>query len=221
MQVLNLLNTEQLNKVKRLLENITFNDGKTSAKGLAKKVKQNHEAIPDENSYKGLIEYILENLNKNDWIARRYLPKTFSTPIINKYSVNDFYGKHFDASHMQNKRISIRKDYSFTLMLSKYSDYEGGELVIENGNKTQKIKLDAGDMVIYPSIHIHSVLPITSGERIAFVGWFASHVKDPLALEALNAFEDMHLSMLKYDLSDDDQRMLSYVQNRLQHLLSS
>ena len=220
MQVVNLLKIDQLNHIYDLLEKVKFQDGKISAKGLAKKVKQNNEAVPQGESYKKMLDYVNQALIENDWIKRRYLPKTFSTPLINKYSINDSYGKHFDASHMTNKQVSIRKDYSFTLMLSKFSDYEGGELVIENGNKVQKVKLDAGDMVIYPSIHIHSVLPVTSGERIAYVGWFASHVKNPLSLEALNSYEDMHISLLKYDLSEEDQRKLSYVQNRLQHLLS-
>tara|TARA_B100001093_G_scaffold133672_1_gene126370 strand:- start:537 stop:1202 length:666 start_codon:yes stop_codon:yes gene_type:complete len=220
MQVLNLLTIEQLNHLYELLENIEFQDGKISARGLAKKVKQNNEAVSQGENYKKLLDYIKHALIENDWIKRRYLPKTFSTPLINKYSINDYYGKHFDASHMTNKQVSIRKDYSFTLMLSKFSDYEGGELVIEDGNKEHKVKLDAGDMVIYPSIHIHNVLPVTGGERIAYVGWFASHVKNPLSLEALNAYEDMHISMLKYDLSDEDKLLLSYVQNRLQHLLS-
>ena len=121
---------------------------------------------------------------------------------------------------MKNNSTSYKKDFSFTLMLSKASDYEGGELEIETGNMTHKVKLDAGDMVIYPSVYIHNVLPISKGERIAYVGWFASHVKDYFAIETLNAYEDMHLSMLKYDLSEDDQLSISYVQNRLQHLFS-
>ena len=105
-------------------------------------------------------------------------------------------------------------------MLSKASDYEGGELEIETGNMTHKVKLNAGDMVIYPSMYMHNVLPVSKGERIACVGWFASHIKDFYAIETLNAFEDMHLKLLQYDLSEEDQLSLGYVQNRLQHLLS-
>jgi predicted 2-oxoglutarate/Fe(II)-dependent dioxygenase YbiX len=67
---------------------------------------------------------------------------------------------------------------------------------------------------------MHAVLPVTKGERIACVGWFSSHIKDYFARETLNAYEDMHLSLLKYDLSENDQLKLSYVQNRIRHLLS-
>jgi PKHD-type hydroxylase len=115
---------------------------------------------------------------------------------------------------------SVRKDYSFTLMLSTLEEYDGGELEIEDNGMKHKVKLDAGDMVIYPSTLIHKVLPVITGERLADGGWIASHVKDPLALEILNAYEDMHLSLQQYELSSDDRLTLSYVQNKLQHLLS-
>ena len=121
---------------------------------------------------------------------------------------------------MHNKTGSFKKDFSYTLMLSEASDYEGGELVIEAGNMTHKVKLGAGDMVVYPSMYIHNVLPVSEGQRIAFIGWFASHIKDYYAIETLNAYEDMHLKLLQYDLSEEDQLLISYVQNRLQHLLS-
>jgi PKHD-type hydroxylase len=217
MKVLNILDKDQLIYIKELLSNIDFEDGIKSAKGLAKKVKKNQEAKVSGDSYLEASKYLEKALQNNDWLKRRYLPKKFSKPIINKYKVGSSYGRHFDASHMKNNSTSYKKDFSFTLMLSKASDYEGGELEIETGNMTHKVKLDAGDMVIYPSVYIHNVLPISKGERIAYVGWFASHVKDYFAIETLNAYEDMHLSMLKYDLSEDDQLSLSYVQNRLQH----
>jgi len=220
MKVLTILDKNQLTHISKLLTNIDFEDGIKSARGLAKKVKKNHEAKIDGDAYREVSNYLEEALQENDWLKRRYLPKKFSKPIINKYAVGSSYGKHFDASHMQNNSISLKKDFSFTLMLSKASDYEGGELEIEADNMTHKVKLDAGDMVIYPSVYIHNVLPISRGERLAYVGWFASHIKDYFAIETLNAFEDMHLSLLKYDLSENDQLSLSYVQNRLQHLLS-
>lgn len=220
MKVLNILDNNQLATIRKLLANINFEDGIKTASGLAKKVKNNEEAIISGDSYLEAAEYLKKVLQENDWLKRRYLPKKFSKPIINKYTVGNSYGRHFDISHMQNNSISLKKDFSFTLMLSKASDYEGGELEIEADNMTHKVKLDAGDMVIYPSVYIHHVLPISQGERVACVGWFASHIKDYFAIETLNAFEDMHLALLKYNLTENDQLSLSYVQNRLQHLLS-
>ena len=220
MKVLNILDKDQLAHINRLLKDIEFEDGIKSARGLAKKAKKNQQAKVNGDSFIEASMYLEKLLQENDWLKRRYMPKKFSKPIINKYAIGSSYGRHFDASHMQNKSISLKKDFSFTLMLSKTTDYEGGELEIEADNMTHKVKLDAGDMVIYPSVYIHNVLPISKGERLAYVGWFASHIKDYFAIETLNAFEDMHLSLLKYNLSEDDQLSLSYVQNRMQHLFS-
>ena len=220
MRVLNILDKDQLAHINRLLKDIEFEDGIKSARGLAKKAKKNQQAKVNGDSFIEASMYLEKLLQENDWLKRRYMPKKFSKPIINKYAIGSSYGRHFDASHMQNKSNSLKRDFSFTLMLSKITDYEGGELEIEADNMTHKVKLDAGDMVIYPSVYIHNVLPISKGERLAYVGWFASHIKDYFAIETLNAFEDMHLSLLNYDLSENDQLSLSYVQNRLQHLLS-
>ena len=219
MQIVNLLSEDQVKKVKNLIEKIDFQDGGISASGLAKDQKNNREAVREGENYKKLHNFILNLLIKNDWIKRRYLPRKFSSPLINKYSEDEFYGRHFDSAHMINDKVSTRNDYSFTLMLSKFEDYEGGELVIENGKRVDTVKLDAGDMVIYPSHHIHSVSPVTKGERTAYIGWFSSHIKDPLSLEVLNSYEDLHLSLLKYDLSDEDKLLLSFVQNKLEHIL--
>ena len=85
---------------------------------------------------------------------------------------------------------------------------------------THEVKMDAGDLVIYPSSYIHSVLNIKKGKRVAYVGWITSYIKDQFAFETINAYEDMHLALLKYNLSEEDKLSLSYVQNKLQHLVS-
>ena len=47
------------------------------------------------------------------------------------------YGCHVDNAFMS----SGRADLSFTLFLNEKKDYEGGELIIENINSTEKFKL--------------------------------------------------------------------------------
>jgi PKHD-type hydroxylase len=221
MKVVKILNATQINYVTNLIGDIDFHDGKKTADGLAKKVKLNKQAVAEGDKYKELIIYINDILRKNLWLKKRYLPKKFSQPLINKYEVGDCYGRHFDDSHAHTGSGSTRNDWSFTLMLSSNSDYEGGELKIETGSVNHEVKLDAGDLVIYPSSYIHSVLNITKGKRIAYVGWIASHIKDQLGFETINAYEDMHLALAKYNLSEEDKLSLSYVQNKLQLLISN
>ena len=41
-----------------------------------------------------------------------------------------------------------------------------------------KVKLPAGDMVLYPSSSLHSVTPVTSGARVASFFWVQSMIRD-------------------------------------------
>ena len=61
--------------------------------------------------------------------------------------------------------------------------YEGGELIIETMNSEEKFKLNAGEIIIYPSTYLHSVKEVNNGERLVFVGWIESYVKKVLKKE--------------------------------------
>ena len=63
----------------------------------------------------------------------------------------------------------VRTDLSATLFLSAPEDYDGGELVIEDTYGTQRVKLPAGDMVLYPGTSLHRVTPVTRGARAGLV----------------------------------------------------
>ena len=86
----------------------------------------------------------------------------------------DGYGTHIDNPYMP----SGRSDLSFTLFLNEPTDYEGGELTIQTIHKTEKIKLSAGEMIIYPSTQLHSVAEVKDGERYVCVGWIQSYVQN-------------------------------------------
>ena len=83
------------------------------------------------------------------------------------------YGRHVDNPFMS----SGRSDLSFTISLTHQDSYEGGELLIETINSDNKFKLNAGEIIIYPSTYLHSVEEIKNGERIVCVGWIESYVK--------------------------------------------
>ena len=72
---------------------------------------------------------------------------------------------------------SGRADLSFTVFLTKQSQYEGGELLIENLTSENKFKLNSGEILIYPSTFLHSVQEVLNGERIVCVGWIESYIK--------------------------------------------
>lgn len=222
MKINKILDKNQLEYINSLVKKLEFIDGKVSAAGLAKKVKNNTQVNPLGDTYNEIHNYIQNILHENAWIKNRFFPKQFSSTMINKYLVGESYGRHMDSSHIQTIKYGVlRRDYSYTLMLTSKTDYTGGELKIENPeNVTQTIKLDAGDIVIYPSNRIHSVLPVTKGERVAFVGWICSYIRGSEGRILLDNFGDLQLALAKYNLSYDDELLLTHFKNNLIHSLS-
>jgi PKHD-type hydroxylase len=72
----------------------------------------------------------------------------------------------------------LRSDLSATVFLCEPDEYEGGELVIEGRFGAQQVKLDAGDMVLYPSSSLHQVTPVTQGVRTCSFIWMQSVIRD-------------------------------------------
>jgi PKHD-type hydroxylase len=89
------------------------------------------------------------------------------------YETNQHYTWHTDWMQFENG--SIRK-LSMTLMLNQVgTDYEGGSFEFQSlhGDKpvTETMELNKGDMLVFPSLISHRVLPVTSGIRKVLVGW--------------------------------------------------
>ena len=71
----------------------------------------------------------------------------------------------------------VRTDISCTLFLNDLASYDGGELVVQDTYGEQRIKFDAGDLVMYPGASVHHVEPVTRGERLACFFWIESMVR--------------------------------------------
>jgi PKHD-type hydroxylase len=88
----------------------------------------------------------------------------------------------------------VRSDLSCTLFLSDPADYEGGELVIREAQGERRIKLPAGDLVVYPGATLHEVTPVTRGARIASFFWVESMVR---SAEQRQLLFEMDMALLK------------------------
>ena len=170
-----LLNIEEINLINKELEksNQDWEDGKKTAGTYASIVKNNVQLRRESEVSKKLTKFIVNKVSGDQLIKSFSLTKKIHGTIFTKSKKGMKYGRHIDNTFMS----SGRADLSFTLFLSKMDTYEGGELIIENINSKNQFKLNAGEILIYPSTYIHSVQEVTEGERIVLIGWIESYVK--------------------------------------------
>ena len=170
-----LLNAEEINFIGKELEkdNQGWEDGKKTAGSHASIVKNNLQLKRQSDISKKLSLLVKKKLLNNDLIKSFTLPKHFHGIMFTKSLKGMSYGRHIDNAFMS----SGRADLSFTIFLAEKSQYEGGELLIENLTSEKKFKLNRGEIIIYPSTYLHSVGKVLSGERIVCVGWIESYIK--------------------------------------------
>ena len=170
-----LLIHEELETINKNLKNQKdlWEDGKKTAGSYASKVKNNLQLNRNSEFSKKYAELIKRKILSNQLIKSFALPKLIHGIMFTKSQKDMHYGRHVDNPFMS----SGRSDLSFTISLTHHDSYEGGELLIETINSENKFKLNAGEIIIYPSTYLHSVEEIKNGERIVCVGWIESYVK--------------------------------------------
>ena len=197
-----LLNLEEIKLLNNALisQDLSWDDGKKTAGAHAAKVKNNLQLSRDSEISLKFSKLITKKILTNPLIKSFCLPKNIHGTMFTKALKGMSYGRHVDNAFMS----SGRADLSFTLFLNMKSKYEGGELVIENINSEEKFKLNAGEIIIYPSTYLHSVQEIISGERVVFIGWIESYVKSIEEREYLFDIDAAAKSLLsKYGRSDE------------------
>jgi PKHD-type hydroxylase len=86
---------------------------------------------------------------------------------IGIYDVGSHYDWHEDWFPFNTFQDTIRK-ISLTCLLNDSSEFEGGEFQFDF---SEKLKLEQGTIIAFPSFLKHKVHPVTSGTRISAVSW--------------------------------------------------
>jgi PKHD-type hydroxylase len=179
------LNKEDISIILDLISTASFRDGKSSAGSEAIRVKNNQEMVVSEIETQRLNNLVMGKLVQNPtYIAAAFAAK-IAAPYYAKYSKGMHYGNHVDDPVMGPANQRYRTDISITIFLNEPDAYDGGELVIQTAFGEQKVKLNAGDAVLYPSSSTHRVAEVTGGERLVAVTWLQSTVRDPAKREIL------------------------------------
>jgi PKHD-type hydroxylase len=204
LQIPGILSPDQVRRFRARLDAARWIDGKVTAGHMAAKAKHN-EQVPEESAEaRELGEEILQALAASQLFMSAVLPKQVFPPLFNRYGPGMTFGNHIDGAFRSHPPtgVRIRTDVSATLFLTPPDDYDGGELLVEDTYGVQRVKLEAGSMVLYPATSLHRVEPVTRGTRVSSFFWVQSLVRDD-AQRALLFDLDMAIVRLAHDRPGD------------------
>ncbi|MBI2768526.1 MAG: Fe2+-dependent dioxygenase [Burkholderiales bacterium] len=195
------LTPDEVRAARDVLAAAPWGDGRATAGTQSAQAKNNEQLPEDCEATRTVQQLLLRGLERHQLFFSAALPKQISPPLFNRYggSANSF-GNHVDSAvrYLRNGAGRVRTDISCTLFLSDPAEYDGGELMVEDTFGEHRVKLAAGDLVLYPGTSVHRVEPVTRGHRVASYFWIQSMVR-----------------------SDEQRRLLFDMDNHLRHLRSN
>ena len=180
LQIPQVLSADQVAECRRVLDVADWIDGRVTAGHQSAKAKDNAQLPEDSPVTKQLQQIVLGALERSPLFLSAALPLKIFPPLFNRYAGGQSFGVHVDNAIRQVRGTPhrVRTDISATLFLSQQTDYDGGELVVEDTYGTHSVKLPAGDLVLYPASSLHRVQPVTRGARVASFFWIQSMIRD-------------------------------------------
>jgi PKHD-type hydroxylase len=163
-----------------LLASEAWVDGRATAGWQGAPVKRNQQINERSETAARAGAMVLQALETHPQFISAALPNRVYPPMFNRYGEGMAFGAHVDGGVRLDPRtgFKLRTDLSATLFLSGPGDYDGGELEIADAYGVQAVKLNAGDLILYPASSLHQVTPITRGERLASFFWVQSLVRE-------------------------------------------
>ena len=167
------LNEDSANKLaKNLITSDDWIDGQYSNKGS--QVKRNLQLNSAGEEYDEFSKEIINLAENDNLIKNSVFPAKVFNIVFSRTGAGMYYGPHLDNPYLKTGR----RDLSFTLFLNEKKEYKGGELILYVPPEKKQIKLNTGEMIIYPTKYLHEVKEVTEGERLVCVGWIESQIPD-------------------------------------------
>ncbi|MEP7298197.1 MAG: Fe2+-dependent dioxygenase [Burkholderiales bacterium] len=211
LHVKQVLNADELREARAILQRATWGDGRVTA-GMQSAQAKNNEQLPQDGAEAGALQRIvLGGLNRHAVFFSAALPRRVFPPLFNRYGgASNAFGNHVDNAVRFIPGTAgerVRTDVSCTLFLADPDEYDGGELMVEDTFGTQRVKLPAGDMVLYPGTSVHRVEPVTRGHRVASFFWIESMVRSDEQRRLLFDM-DSHLMRLRASVGETDPAVI-------------
>jgi PKHD-type hydroxylase len=184
-------------QVRRVLDNTDWVDGRVTAGPQSARAKNNLQVPEDHPAARQIGALVVDALQRHPLLVSAALPLRVFPPLFNRYEAGGSFGSHVDNAIRQvpGTGLRIRTDLSATLFLAGPDEYDGGELCVEDTYGVHRVKLPAGDLILYPATSLHHVTPVTRGARVASFFWIQSLIRD-----------DGHRTLL-FDLDTAIQRL--------------
>lgn len=206
------LDAAQLVSVRAHLDgaNEAWVDGRVTAGYQGVPVKHNQQVDERSQVAAACQRIVVAALETNPLFISAVLPNRIYPPMFNRYGEGMKFGPHVDGSvrihpHTGEK---LRTDVSATLFLTDPETYDGGELEIEDTYGRHRVKLNAGDMVVYPATSLHQVTPVTRGVRTSCFFWAQSLVRDGAQREVLYQMDEAIQRLNRTNADDQARRSL-------------
>jgi PKHD-type hydroxylase len=206
LHVRQVLTASEVAQARGVLARAPWGDGRATAGEQAALAKHNQQLPEACEAAVQLRQLVLRGLERNPTFFSATLPKQISPPMFNRYGgTADRFDDHVDSAvrYLPQGAGRVRTDISCTLFLTDPGDYDGGELTIDDVSGPQRIKLPAGDMVVYPGTSVHRVEPVTRGFREASFFWIQSMVRSDEQRRLLFGM-DHHLRQLRGSVGETD-----------------
>ncbi|HSI40800.1 MAG TPA: Fe2+-dependent dioxygenase [Xanthobacteraceae bacterium] len=205
-----LLTPAEVDHCRRVLESSPWVDGRVTAGQQAAKSKFNLQIPVESGEARELGDIVLRALGRNPLFNSAAMPFRVLPPMFNRYDVGMKFGAHVDGAirAIPGAGLRMRTDISTTIFLTDPTDYDGGELLVEDTYGVHEVKLPAGHAVVYPASSLHSVNEITRGSRWGSFFWTQSMIKEQEKRTLLYDL-DMAIINARSKLPDDDPAVLS------------
>jgi PKHD-type hydroxylase len=210
-RILQLLTQAEIDECCGIAAAAPFVDGRiTNPHNVAKQNEQLHEA----QAYQKSSQLLLQAFARSEEFRDFAFPLVIAPPFLTRYKPGMKYGFHTDAAFIRTPTGELRSDLSCTIFLNAPEDYDGGSLHIRYGDADIRIKLRAGEAVIYPSDTMHEVEPVTKGERLVAITFIQSRIRDPFRRNLLFDLNEV-AALTGLGMSHENYTRLQLVQAQL------
>lgn len=171
---------EEVRRCRAIIDAGPWVDGNETSGHQSRLTKRNEQLQQGCEAAHTAGQMVLDAIGRTPLFVAGALPLKVFPPLFNRYAGGQEFGTHVDNAirQLRGSDFRIRSDLSCTLFLEEPENYEGGELVVQDLFGEHRVKLAAGDMVLYPASSLHHVTPVTGGARVASFFWLQSMVRD-------------------------------------------